>query len=352
MSRYDPDGAITTVAAWTSTGGAAPVPVGTRTSLGGRNVTSLVFQTGRPARMDDYADASGPIGDVSLDCGVRASVGVPISVEGRLWGAILAVSSREEPLPADTEVRLAGFTELVATAIANAQARVELRRFADEQAGLRRVATLVARAAPPEEVFAAVAAEAGRLLEADYTVLSRYDPDGAVAVIGGWARIDPGRPLAVGARLEPGGRNMHTLVFQTGRPARINDYRDTSGPAADVANDWGFRSAVGAPISVEGRLWGVISVATTSEEPLPADSEARLAGFAELVGTALSNAEAQAALTASRAQTPRAAGSSAICTTALSSGWCPWRWRCGRCGRRCHRRPASWRLSWTAWPTG
>ena len=167
MSRYDPDGAITTVAAWTSTGGAAPVPVGTRTSLGGRNVTSLVFQTGRPARMDDYADASGPIGDVSLDCGVRASVGVPISVEGRLWGAILAVSSREEPLPADTEVRLAGFTELVATAIANAQARVELRRFADEQAGLRRVATLVARAAPPEEVFAAVAAEAGRLLEAD-----------------------------------------------------------------------------------------------------------------------------------------------------------------------------------------
>ena len=76
-------------------------------------------------------------------------------------------SAREQPLPADTEVRLAGFTELAATAIANAQARVELRGFAEEQAALRRVATLVARAAPPEEVFAAVTAEAGRLLSAD-----------------------------------------------------------------------------------------------------------------------------------------------------------------------------------------
>src|SRR5207244_10057184 len=94
----------------------------------------------------------------------------------------------------------------------------------------------------------------------------------------------------------------HTLVLQTGRPGRIDDYAGASGHAADVARDWGFRSAVGAPISVGGRLWGVISVASTSEEPLPADSEARLAGFAELVGTALANAEAQAALTASRAR--------------------------------------------------
>src|SRR5205807_10339767 len=130
----------------------------------------------------------------------------------------------------------------------------------------------------------------------------RYDPDGAGAVPAGRASVLGAAPVPVGARTSLGGRNVTSLVFQTGRPARINDYRDTSGPAADVANDWGFRSAVGAPISVEGRLWGVISVATTSEEPLPADSEARLAGFAELVGTALSNAEAQAALTASRAR--------------------------------------------------
>jgi signal transduction histidine kinase len=100
---------------------------------------------------------------------------------------------------------------------------------------------------------------------------------------------------------------MHTLVFQTGRPARINNYDDASGPAATVARDWAFRSAVGAPISVEDRLWGVISAASTSDEPLPVDAEARLAGFTELVGTALANAEAQAALTASRARIVAAA---------------------------------------------
>jgi signal transduction histidine kinase len=275
-------------------------------SLGGRNVHTLVFETHRPARTD-RADASGPAADVFRERGIRSCVGAPISVEGRLWGVMGVAYTHEEPLPADTEARLAGFTELVATAIANAQARVELRGFAEEQAALRRVATLVARAAPPEEVFAAVAGEAGRLLKVDFTVLSRYDPDGAVAVLGGWAKADPGRPLAVGTRLEPGGRNMHALVFQTGRPARIDDYRDGSGQAADVARDWAFRSAVGAPISVEDRLWGVISVASAREEPLSTDTEARLAGFTELVGTAVANAEGQAALTASRARIVAAA---------------------------------------------
>ncbi|HEY4408382.1 MAG TPA: histidine kinase, partial [Acidimicrobiia bacterium] len=197
--------------------------------------------------------------------------------------------------------------ELLATAIANTQARMELRDFAEEQAALRRVATLVARAAPPEEVFGAVSAEAGQLLEVDFTVLSRYDADGTVTVVGGWARTDPGRPLAVGLRMETGGRNLHTLVFDTGRPARIDDYADASGPAGDVARDWAFRSAVGAPISVEGRLWGVISVVSATEESLPAGTEGRLAGFTELVGTALANAEAQAALTASRARIVTAA---------------------------------------------
>jgi GAF domain-containing protein len=301
LSRYDPDGAETAVGVWSRTG-ALPVRVGHRTSLGGRNVTSLVFRTGRPARIDDYADTTGSIADVAREVGIQTSVGVPVSVEGRLWGVMISASGREASLPADTEARLAGFTELVATAVANAQARTELRGFADEQAALRQVATLVARAAPPEDVFAAVAAEMGRLLEGEFTVLSRYDPDGAVTVVGGWARTDPGRPLAVGIRLEPGGRNMHTLVFRTRRPARIDDYVVASGQAADVARDWGFRSAVGAPISVEGRLWGVISVASNRDEPLPADTEARLAGFTELVATAIADAEAQDALTASRAR--------------------------------------------------
>jgi GAF domain-containing protein len=292
VSRYDPDRTAAVVGSWSETARDTLTALGSRVSLGGQNVHTLVFETRQPARTD-RGDASGPAVEVFQPVGIRSCVGVPISVEGRLWGVMCVAYTRDALLPAGTEVRLAGFTELVATAIANSQARVELRGFGEEQAALRRVATLVARSAAPDEVFAAVAAEAGQLLTVDFTVLSRYDPDGAVVVVGGWAKADPGRPTAVGARMEHGGRNLHTLVFQTGRPARMEDYRDASGVAADVARDWAFRSAVAAPISVEDRLWGVISVASVHEEPLPPDTEARLAGFSELVATAIANADAE-----------------------------------------------------------
>jgi GAF domain-containing protein len=207
MARYEPDGGRTIVAAWSRSG--AAFPVGDRKSLGGRNVSTLVFRTSRPARIDDYSGASGPVADAVRGFGFRASVGVPVSVEGRLWGVML-VGSRAGPLPAGTEARLAGFTELAATAIANAQARVELRRFAEEQAALRRVATLVARAAAPEEVFAAVTEEAGRLLGADYAAMGRYDPDGTRALVATWSST--GAAFPVGPQVKLGGRNLPTLV--------------------------------------------------------------------------------------------------------------------------------------------
>jgi signal transduction histidine kinase len=304
LARYDPDGAETTVGVWSRTG-ALPVPVGTRTHLGGRNVTTLVFETGQPALIEDYADTSGPVGDVARGVGIRASVGVPISVEGRLWG-VMIVASERGLLPADTEARLAGFTELIATALANAQAHAELRGFADEQAALRRVATLIARTAPPEEVFAAVTAEMGRVLSADIAVMARYDPDDMATIVGTWSSTGAPPPTPLGTRFELGGRNVHTLVFQTGRPARM-PRTEASGTATDVFREWGIRTAVGAPIGVEGRLWGVMSVLSTHDDPLPGDTEDRLAGFTELVTTALADAESQDALTASRARIVAAA---------------------------------------------
>jgi signal transduction histidine kinase len=298
MSRYDPDGAVEVVAAWSSSG--AAIPVGTRLGLGGRNVHTLVFEQGRAARLDDYADVSGAAAEVAREFGIRAAIGAPISVEGRLWGVMSLASTRERPLPADTEVRLAGFTELAATAIASAQAQVELRGFAEEQAALRRVATLVARAAPWEEVFAAVAAEAGQLLSSEATMMSRYDPGDVATVVAVWTSTDSAQLPPVGTRLSLGGRDLHTLVFQTGRPARIDDYGDASDTAADIAREAGVRAAAGVPISVAGRVWGVIGISSRRE--LLAGVEQRLAGFTELVATAIANAEAQAALTASRAR--------------------------------------------------
>jgi len=302
MARYDPDGARTIVAAWSSVG--AAFPIGHRARLGGRNIPTMVFQTGRAARMDDYCNATGPVAGAARAFGFRAAVGVPVSVEGGLWG-VMIVGSRLGPLPAGTEAGLAGFTELAATAIANAEARVELRGFAEEQAALRRVATLVAQAARPAEVLTAVAGEAGRLLSAEYASMHRYGPDAMMTVVANWSSAGAAA-FPVGTRVELGGRNVSTLVFQAGQAARIDDLFGGSGPIAQAGREFGIGAAVGVPVSVEGRLWGVMVVGSRSE-PMPADTEERLAGFTELAATAIANAEAQAALTASRARIVAAA---------------------------------------------
>jgi signal transduction histidine kinase len=304
LARYDPDGTQTTVGVWSATG-TLPVTVGTRTGLGGRNVSTLVFQTGQPARIDDYADVSGPAATHAHAFRIRASVGAPVSVEGRLWG-IMIVASEAGPLPAGTEARLAGFTELAATAIANAQARTELRGFADEQAALRRVATLVARGEPPEAVFAAVLEEVGRLLPINLALMGRYESDRTATCVAAWRT--GGDIFPVGSRWPLEGHNLGTLVFETSRPARIDNYADSaSGPIGAAHREAGTGSAVGAPIIVEGCLWGMIYAGSTLEPPLPPDTEARLVSFTELVATAIANAQSRAELIASRARIAAAA---------------------------------------------
>jgi signal transduction histidine kinase len=297
LVRYDPRDTLEVVGTWTRTGAPAPTPVGGRLPLGGRNVTTLVYRTGGPARID-YSDVSGVIGRVaSREWGLRSSVGVPVSAESRLWGCIVVAFSGQElqPLPADTEARLASFTELVATAIANTDSRTALARLAEEQAALRRVATLVARGVRPEEVFAAVAEEAGRLLPAGYAHLARYEPDRTLTTVAAWGAAAVGFP--VGSRRILEGNNLGTLVLETGRPARMDRYADASGPVGAAAQAAGLRSAVATPIIVEGRLWGLIAAGSILEQPMPADTEARLASFAELVATAIANAESRGALT-------------------------------------------------------
>src|ERR1700733_3265400 len=158
--------------------------------------------------------------------------------------------------------------------------QARLARLAEEQAALRRVATLVARAAAPEEVFAAVAGEVGGLLGVDYTVLIRSDPGDVITVVGGWTASGAALPSRAGSRFEVGGRNVSTLTLRTGRPARLDAYVDVTGSIGDTgAHGWGFRSSVGVPISVEGRPWGLILVAYTRDQQLPADAEARRASL-------------------------------------------------------------------------
>jgi PAS domain S-box-containing protein len=295
MVRFQDDRAAAFVAGW---GSLAPaLPVGTRVPLGGRNVASLVFRTGRAARLDDYHEsASGPIAERLKAGGVRAAVATPIVVEGQLWGAMLAASAHDPSLPSDTESRIGQFTELMATAIANAEARAEVARLADEQAALRRVATLVAHGAHPSAVFDAVTREVAEVLDASVS-LARYDDD-VITVVAQFGTAY----VRIGERLPLGGTNVTSTVLRTGRTARLDDVAAATGRIGDVARRAGVRSTVGAPVVVDGCTWGVLVAIWEERGPPPDDTEQRMASFAELLDTAIANADSRDQLAASRAR--------------------------------------------------
>jgi signal transduction histidine kinase len=190
------------------------------------------------------------------------------------------------------------------------RSQLELSRLAEEQAALRHVATLVAGQATAEEILATVAEQVARLLRADRGVVCRYEPDGTMTVTAFWT--DEDRALPVGTRVELKGDSVAALVQQSGRAGRIDSYEGLSGPVVELASTLGAapRSTVGAPILVEGRVWGAILTSSTGLQVLPRDTETRLMGFAELAATAISNAVARAELNASRARIVTAADES------------------------------------------
>ena len=175
----------------------------------------------------------------------------------------------------------------------------EGRRAAQEQAALRRVATLVARGASPETVFRAVTEEVGRLLDVDRAAMVRYESGGTTVQLMAWSA--GGERELLGRRMRVGGRNAATLVLESSRPVRV-DYAadDASGQHAEYVRGLGLGVSVAAPINVEGCIWGVMIASARGDRRLPAGIEGRLAQFTELVATAIANAEARAELMASR----------------------------------------------------
>jgi signal transduction histidine kinase len=283
IASYEPDGTATLVGAW---GRENPFPIGSRYSPHPGAIAE-VWRTGHPARVD-YAELPDPISAQLSAAGIRSGLGVPIVVDGRTWGVVVALSTERTPLPDDTEARLTGFTELVATAIANTQARDDLRRLADEQAALRRVATLVARGATPQKVFAAVAEEAGKLLNSPLVNMVRFEPDDTATVIGGSGAA----PFPLGSNWPLDGPTVLGLIKKTDRAARVDDYSKLRGTVAERVREAGINSAVGVPIVVDRRTWGAMVAVAPGSQPLPEDTETRLARFTGLVAAAISNTAA------------------------------------------------------------
>jgi signal transduction histidine kinase len=174
-------------------------------------------------------------------------------------------------------------------------------RLVDEQAALRRVATLVAGGAAPSEVFETVTREVGILCGADLARMERYESDDGVIGVAGWSGGETPE-LAVGTRFTLEGASIAALVHEASRPVRVDSFADAHGPIAQEAQRLGIRSSVGCPIVVDGRLWGVIAASSKRAVPFPPDTESQIAEFTELVATAISNTEARTQVAASRAR--------------------------------------------------
>ena len=286
LLRVDRDGAYAVIAVC---GG--PAPVGTRFTISD-NDEGLLAEIGRtrlPARRDDYVGQGGPA--IARDrFGVRSAVGVPVIVDDRIWGVLLALTTDGGQLHPDTEERLAQFAELIAAALANVQARSDLQRMVDEQAALRQIAELVARVAPTEDIFAAVAVNASRLLEQAPMTLTRFETGRDLVVL-----ATHGGPAPVGTRISYEADTLPDRVRRSDRAVRVDDYRHE--PDRDLAAQFNLAAAVSVPVSVGNDVWGMLTV-TSDDDPLPFGTEERLLPFAGLVSAALANVEARTELQA------------------------------------------------------
>ncbi|GAA0947178.1 GAF domain-containing protein [Pseudonocardia zijingensis] len=303
MLRYE-GAAAAVVAGWAGPQLRGPVmPLATRVALEGDALAGFVFREHRATRVNSGSlGTGGALAEHLVACGLRSATAAPIDVEGGLWGVIVAGWPARTP-PLDAETRIAEFAQLVATSIANAHARSEVVRLADEQAALRRVATLVAEGEPPAAIFASVAEEITRITHVENGYVVRFEPDDTLTVVA--TRGELGYPH-VGATRPLDGDGVAARVYRTGRPAHVLVPGET------------LVSSVGAPILLGDRLWGAAigTSATRSAADLDdADAvheagrvaEKRIAELADLVAIAISNADAHAQLTTSRARVVAAA---------------------------------------------
>ena len=228
--------------------------------------------------------------------GIEASIAAPIIVGSAVWGVVTASrTTKNDPFPEGAESRSADFAALVAQSIVNAQARQEATALAEEQAALRRVATLVAAGRPQEEVVEAVTQEAANLFEAENVSLMRWEGvQDEVVVVGGWS--DGGDSMiAAGSLYHPAPGSPTLRVLETGYATRKDE----------LSGELGARFAISAPVIVSGRLWGALT-ALRPGAPFAGASEVRLRSFADLAAQSVANALAQDEMRASRARIVRA----------------------------------------------
>ena len=236
-----------------------------------------------------------------------AATGLAITASLTLWntahgsGPFLRASITHSVLASQLFVAVAALTSLILAAVTAERTASERAQQAltDEQAALRRIATLVAGEAASDRVFEQVTVEAAQTLGASAATLARFDKDGMLTFVGGWS--DTGRlAFPIGSRVPVEETGVLAEIQRTGRPERIDDYQGRAPEIVERLSRFGYSSAGAAPIRVGGQVWGALVAASPRDEPLAPGSERRLADFAELVAQALANADAYKKLAASR----------------------------------------------------
>src|SRR4051812_5397153 len=288
LIRYEPTAAV--VVGGFSESDDEPFPTGSRWQLDTPGLLATIRHTGRAARVEDYAQAPDDGAAALRAAGMRSAVGSPIVVGGRVWGAIVLLSPRSASLPEGAGARLADFTDLVATALANAESRAALSQLADEQAALRRVATMVARAPASEQLFSAIAREVASVLDVPGVIVTRYQADGTAVTFGEAFGPDLGgaeRFLGVGITMPPDPGSLAAQVLDTQGPARVDDFSTLPGTVGELARAARLGCGCAGPIVVNGTLWGKMCVFSRAGTVLPGGTEDRLHDFIELVATAI-----------------------------------------------------------------
>jgi signal transduction histidine kinase len=287
--RFDDRGLMQTVVTEGASDGLATYP-GAADGVGG--MVKEVWSTGSVAMFDSDPVLREIRPDLSKKQEFGSGLSVPIHLNGQLWGALVAIV-QGGPIPAGTADRLTYFAEVAATSIAGAQARGALEQLTDGQAALLRVAEVVARGDPLEDVFTSISVEASNILGGISSALLRYDEDGAGTVVAACKS-----PAPVGLRIPPNGFGIGQ-VYRDGVAVRVASFQGTN--LEDVAQDLGVEAGVAVPISVEGRTWGALTASTPGPQ-LPDDVEDRLAELAAFGAVAIANAQNKVRLTESRAR--------------------------------------------------
>ena len=310
------------------------VPMGSRWGLKDLYVSTRVFRTERSARVDesDLASLGGPDAELLRRQGFLYQVGSPIVVEGHLWGAMTMNS--KEALPPDTSERLEKFTELVATAIANAESREALERARRRAGGAAPRGDAGCGRRPAGGGFRRRGRRDGGPARSRPGCAEPFEPGDEIFVLA-HRGLDVDR-TPVGSHVSIEGESATAEVRRTGRPARMDDYESAEGALAELARTTGLRSSVSAPITVEGGLWGLITASWKGERSPPPDTEERMAKFA--------------ALWIRRSPTPRRARRSSASPTSRRrcGAWRRWS-RTSRRPPRCSRRsPRRWGGCWAS----